>query len=63
MASLFYDRQAVGYFKCCNTVYDPPTRAYAFDTNFLTPSLLPPRTPMFRDVNTTGYTQLLLPNQ
>jgi hypothetical protein len=63
MASLFYDRQAVGYFKCCNTVYNPPTRAYAFDTNFLTPALLPPRTPMFRDVNTTGYTQLLLPNQ
>jgi Tfp pilus assembly protein PilX len=63
MASLFYDRQAVGYFKCCNTVYDPPTRQYAFDTNFLTPALLPPRTPMFRDVNTTGYTQLLLPKQ
>jgi hypothetical protein len=63
MASLFYDRQAVGYFKCCNTVYSPPTRAYAFDTNFLTPALLPPRTPMFRDVNTTGYTQLLLPSQ
>jgi hypothetical protein len=63
MASLFYDRQAVGYFKCCNTVYGPPTRQYAFDTNFLTPALLPPRTPMFRDVNTTGYTQLLLPSQ
>jgi hypothetical protein len=63
MASLFYDRQAIGYFKCCATVYDPPARQYAFDTNFLTPALLPPRTPMFRDVNTTGYTQLLLPNQ
>jgi hypothetical protein len=63
MASMFYNRQAVGYFKCCATVYDAPVRAYAFDTNFLTPALLPPRTPMFRDVNTTGYTQLLLPNQ
>jgi hypothetical protein len=63
MANLFYDRQAVGYFKCCATVYDAPTRQYAFDTNFLTPALLPPRTPMFRDVNTTGYTQLLLPSQ
>jgi hypothetical protein len=63
IASLFTDRQAVGYFKCCATVYDAPVRQYAFDTNFLTPALLPPRTPMFRDVNTTGYTQLLLPKQ
>jgi Tfp pilus assembly protein PilX len=63
IASLFYDRQAVGYFKCCATVYFAPVRAYAFDTNFLTPAQLPPRTPMFRDVNTTGYTQLLLPKQ
>jgi hypothetical protein len=29
----------------------------------LTPALLPPRTPMFRDINTTGFSQLLLPNQ
>ena len=63
IASLFYNRQAVGYFKCCATTYDAPIRAYNFDTNFLTPAQLPPRTPMFRDVNTTGYTQLLLPTQ
>jgi hypothetical protein len=25
--------------------------------------LLPPRTPLFRDVNTTGFTRLLLPGQ
>ncbi|HXM94607.1 MAG TPA: hypothetical protein VN943_08225 [Candidatus Acidoferrum sp.] len=63
IASLFYNRQSIGYFKCCTTVYDAPNRQYNFDTNFLTPALLPPRTPMFRDVNTTGYTQLLLPKQ
>ena len=40
----------------------PPTRGYAFDSDFLTPSLLPPRTPMFRDTNTIGFTEYLLPN-
>jgi hypothetical protein len=61
--SMYYNRQAIGLFKCCTTVYSPPTRGYNFDTEFLTPSLLPPRTPLFRDVNTTGFTQLLLPSQ
>ncbi len=61
--SMYYNRQATAVFKCCTTVYSPPTRGYNFDTDFLTPSLLPPRTPLFRDVNTTGFTQLLLPNQ
>jgi Tfp pilus assembly protein PilX len=61
--SMYYNRQAIGTYKCCTTVYQPPTRGYNFDTEFLTPSLLPPRTPLFRDVNTTGFTQLLLPSQ
>ncbi|MGC1619410.1 MAG: hypothetical protein WA765_13050 [Candidatus Acidiferrum sp.] len=63
--SMYYNRQAVGTYKdgLSNTVYQPPTRGYNFDTEFLTPSLLPPRTPLFRDVNTTGFTQLLLPTQ
>jgi hypothetical protein len=59
---LYYSRQANSTFKCCTTVYSPPTRGYNFDTNFLTPALLPPRTPLFRDVNTTGWTRLLTPN-
>jgi Tfp pilus assembly protein PilX len=63
--SMYYNRQAVGTYKdgISNTVYQPPSRGYSFDTEFLTPSLLPPRTPLFRDVNTTGFTQLLLPTQ
>jgi hypothetical protein len=60
---LFYSRQANGTFKCCSTVYGPPARGYNFDTTFLNPTLLPPRTPLFRDVNTTGWTRLLLPGQ
>jgi hypothetical protein len=63
IVSFYYNRQAVGTYKCCNTVYSPPTRGYNFDIDFLTPGLLPPRTPMFRDVNTTGFTQLIMPWQ
>jgi Tfp pilus assembly protein PilX len=63
IVSMYYNRQGIGLFKCCNTVYSPPTRGYNFDSEFLTPTLLPPRTPLFRDINTTGFTQLLLPSQ
>ena len=61
IASLFISRQAVMPYKCCSTVYDPPTRGYNFDAEFLTPALLPPRTPMFRDVNITGFAQIIRP--
>jgi hypothetical protein len=63
MASLYYNRQAVGTFKCCSTVYNPPTRAFSFDTNFLVPALLPPNTPMFRDMNVIGFSQELRPGK
>ena len=63
LISLYESRQAIAVFKCCTTVYSPPNRAYTFDNEFLQPQLLPPRTPLFRDVNTTGFTQLLLPQQ
>jgi hypothetical protein len=63
IVSLYFNRQAVGVYKCCNNVYSPPSRGYNFDTEFLTPSLLPPRTPMFRDVNITGFTRLVSPKQ
>ena len=45
------------------TVYSPPSRGYNFDTDFLDPIKLPPRTPLFRDVNTTGWTRLMLSSQ
>jgi hypothetical protein len=63
VVSLFYNRQAVGTYKCCTNVYSPPGRGYNFDTDFLNINLLPPRTPMFRDVNITGFTRLLMANQ
>jgi hypothetical protein len=63
IVSMYYNHQAVGTFKCCTTVYYPPTRVYNFDSNFLTPSLLPPLTPMLRAINTLTFTQDLLPTQ
>ena len=63
IVSMYYSHQAVGTYKCCSTVYNPPTRAYQFDANFLTPNLLPPLTPMLRAVNTIGFSQMLLPTQ
>jgi hypothetical protein len=61
MVSLFYSAYGTGSFKCCTTVYSPPHRVYAFDTNFLTPSLLPPGTPQFKDVVDLGFQQDLNP--
>lgn len=63
MVSLYYSRQAIGIYRADANVYSPPTRGYNFDTDFLTPALLPPGTPMFRDINTLKFRQILRPNQ
>jgi hypothetical protein len=63
MVSLFFSRQAIGIYRADANVYSPPTRGYNFDSDFLTPALLPPGTPMFRDVNTLKFRQILRPNQ
>jgi hypothetical protein len=63
MATLFYNRQAVGTYKCCTTVYDAPTRSFFFDVDFVNPALLPPLTPMFRDMNAVGFSQELRPGK
>ena len=38
LVSMYYSRQATSNYKCCGVVYQPPTRAYSFDTEFLVPS-------------------------
>jgi hypothetical protein len=58
MASLYYSQYATGVFKCCGTVYGAPTRNYAFDTDFLDISKMPPGTPKFRDVVSLGFQQV-----
>jgi hypothetical protein len=65
LASFYYSRQATGIYKYGykNTVYQPPTRNYTFDTDFQSISKLPPGTPRFTDVNALSYYQSTLPNQ
>ncbi len=64
LVSFFISRQAVGSFKCCNgDAYNRGDRDWTFDTDFLLPTKLPPGTPMFRDVNTLTFRQLLRPTQ
>jgi len=58
LVSLYYATYNTGVFKCCTTVYSPPTRNYSFDMDFANPAGLPPGTPLFRDVNSLGYRQL-----
>jgi hypothetical protein len=63
LVSFYTSRQAVGIYKCCDIVYTAPNRGYVFDTEFLQPRFLPPRTPMFRDINTLTFRQILRPTQ
>jgi Tfp pilus assembly protein PilV len=67
MIGLWYNRQAVAPFRNAtssggnpvnNNAYYPPERDIQFDTDFLTMSKLPPATPMFRDINVLGFTQV-----
>ena len=62
LVSLYYSEYANGIYKCCEAVYSPPTRAYAFDTDFLDLDKLPPGTPRFRDVVNLGMRQILTPD-
>jgi len=60
LVSMYYATYNTGLFKCCTySVYQPPVRNYIFDSDFTTPAGLPPGTPLFRDVNTLSYRQLL----
>jgi hypothetical protein len=65
MVSLFTSRQGTGTFKygAPHNVYDYADRNFKFDNEFLQPALLPPGTPMFRDVNLLTFRQILRPNQ
>jgi hypothetical protein len=64
LVSFYYSNQGVGLYKCCNTVYSPPTRGYNFDQEFTQgPQWLPPRTPTLRSINTVGFSQEIMPTQ
>ncbi len=63
LVTLHISRQATGTFKYNQNVYNFGARNFTFDTDFLDPALLPPGTPMFRDINTLKFRQILRPNQ
>lgn len=55
LINLFNSRNANGAFKCCALVYNPPRRNWVFDSTFLDPTRLPPGTPFFQYIDTTGF--------
>ncbi len=55
LINLFNSRNNNGSFKCCNTVYNPPIRNWVFDSTFLDAARLPPGTPFFQYIQTTGF--------
>ena len=61
LVSMYYAEYATGTFKCCTTVYNPPTRNYYFDVLFLNPSNLPPATPEFQDIDNLSSHQNFTP--
>ena len=64
LVSFYFNRAGTGLYKCCTTVYNPPTRGYTFDADFSQgPQWLPPRTPKLTSINTIGFSQELLPTQ
>jgi hypothetical protein len=63
LVSFHINRQAVGIYKVGANTYNPPTRNYTFDTEFLQLTLIPPKSPAFRDINTMEFRQLLRPTQ
>jgi hypothetical protein len=61
LISLYYSTYDTSTFKCCDTVYNPPSRNYYFDTDFLIPTNLPPGTPTLLDINNLTYWQSFSP--
>jgi len=55
LINLYNSQNNSGSFKCCTTVYNPPVRNWVFDSTFLDPDRLPPATPYFQYIQTTGF--------
>ncbi len=55
LINLFNSHNNSGPFKCCNNVYSPPERNWVFDATFLDMNRLPPGTPYFQYIQTTGF--------
>lgn len=55
LINLFHSHNNSAPFKCCTHVYAPPDRNWVFDVTFLDIDRLPPGTPYFQYVQTTGF--------
>ncbi len=55
LINLFNSKVNNAPFKCCANVYNPPIRNWVFDATFLDINRLPPGTPYFQYVQTTGF--------
>lgn len=55
LINLYNSENNNGSFKCCDSIYNPPNRNWVFDSTFLDPARLPPGTPFFQYVQTTGF--------
>ena len=57
---LFHSTQALSQWENdTSVIYMPPRRNWSFDATFLTPDKLPPGTPFFQYVQSTGFRQSL----
>ena len=53
--NLYNARNNNSAFKVANLTYSPPARNWVFDSSFLDPTRLPPGTPYFQFIQTTGF--------
>jgi hypothetical protein len=57
LVSLYFSYYGTGVYKCCNSVFSPPTHNYTFDADFQSLAAEPPGTPQFEDVVNVGFRQ------
>ncbi len=55
LINLYNARNNNGSYKSDGVVYSPPNRNWIFDSSFLDPTRLPPGTPYFQFVQTSGF--------
>lgn len=55
LINLYNSHNNNGTYKVTSVVYGAPTRNWVFDTSFLDPTRLPPGTPYFQYIQTTGF--------
>lgn len=55
---LYHSTQALGPYNADSSIYSPPIRNWAFDISFTDPTRLPPGTPSFEYIMSTGFRQV-----